>query len=67
MIILTDYPKIKTIPANLRGLSNEELLRIKNQMDSLMMNIGHYEAGGYFLEYSDKDVEAELQFRSLGR
>jgi hypothetical protein len=62
-IILTDWPKLKYIEANYRGLETEHLQKLNQQMFHLMMCGLTDEAGGYAIGYNYKEVEKELKFR----
>lgn len=62
-IILTDYPKTKSIKANVRGLTTEELHKWDKQLFHLMMCSMSEVAGGYCIEFDYKDIMAELKWR----
>jgi hypothetical protein len=62
-IILTDWPKVKHIEANYRGVETEYLVKIHKDMFHLMMTFHAETAGGYGIEYGYKEVAAELNFR----
>jgi hypothetical protein len=66
-IILTDWPKLETINANLRGIETEKLLQILDQTEHLMMDYETEEAGGYRILYHTKKIEEELKFRKAAR
>lgn len=62
-IILTDYPKLKHISANLRGVATEKLLKLRDQLFSTMMSFTDEEAGGYAIFYDAIEIVKELEFR----
>jgi hypothetical protein len=62
-VILTDWPKLKHIPANLRGVETEKLLALRDKMFPLMMMGDTEVAGGYAIEFDAHAVEEELKFR----
>ena len=64
-IILTDWPKFKTIPANMRGITTERLLDIRNQLFHSMMDETSETVGGYHIFCSAKAIEKELKFRKV--
>jgi hypothetical protein len=64
-IILTDYPKAKHIEAHYRGISTERLLEILEGNFSMMMDYTNEEQGGYYIEYRNEGIEAELKFRKV--
>jgi len=62
-IILTDWPKLKSLSANMRGVETETLQRINVEMFHLMMGGQTEVAGGYAIWYDSDKVEEELKFR----
>lgn len=66
-IILTDWPKVERINANLRGVTTEKLLEIRDQMFHLMMGTHAEEAGGYVIFYDCEKLDDELKFRGVER
>jgi hypothetical protein len=62
-IILTDWPKPKSIIAHVRGVETEKLQQINQDLFHSMM-FSHSElAGGYSIIYYADEIEKELKFR----
>lgn len=64
-IILTDYPKMKHIDANLRGVSTERLLALDRKLSHTMMLSHDEECGGYIICFDYKAIKEELRFRGV--
>lgn len=64
-IILTDYPKVKHIEANYRGMETERLLELRESMFRMMMGYWFEEGGGYVMNIDRKEIEEELKFRNV--
>ena len=65
MIVLTDYPKLKHIRANYRGLETKKLLEKHKEMFHIMMSSTFEVAGGYAIGYDTEGIERELAFRNV--
>ena len=64
-IILTDYPKLKTINANLRGIPTERLVEVYKQLFHTMTDVWTETAAGYLIEYNSTQIEKELKYRKV--
>lgn len=64
-IILTDYPKVKHIEANYRGMETERLLELRESMFRMMMGYWFEEGGGYVMNIDREEIEEELKFRNV--
>jgi hypothetical protein len=62
-IILTDWPKPKSIIAHVRGVETEKLQQINQDMFHFMMCSHTESAGGYSITYYADEIKAELKFR----
>ena len=62
-IILTDYPKLKGITANVRGMETERLVEIHKELFHTMMTATTETAGGYAVHIEYLDVGKELAYR----
>lgn len=68
MIVLTDYPKLKQIDANYRGMETEKLLEVRKTMfHSMMCSWSEEPVGGWVVNYDPKEIEKELDFRKVKR
>lgn len=66
-IVLTDYPKVRHIDANYRGMETEELLKLLDTMFHLMMpcwTVGEV-VGGWSIRCDPEGVRKELEFRKV--
>lgn len=66
-IILTDWPKTRHAKANLRGMETDDLFDKGKNLFHGMMTFGSDFAGGYYLDYTLKEIEEELKFRKDAR
>jgi hypothetical protein len=64
-IILTDWPKPKSIEANYRGVETEKLLSLRLSMFHTMMSTTSEVTCGYVIYFRDDKVEEELKFRKV--
>ena len=64
-IILTDWPKLKYIEANLRGVETERLVELYWENFHLMMSGHTEEAGGYAINFDSREIVKELEFRKV--
>jgi hypothetical protein len=68
-IILTDDPKLNyqkyigRIPANLPGMSAEELIDLRDQTFHLMLPTADIYAGGYVMHLTIEQIDEELKRR----
>lgn len=62
-IILTDWPKTKSIEAHYRGCETDHLHKMHEQMFHLMMGAVSDSEGGYVITYYQEGVMKELEFR----
>jgi hypothetical protein len=64
-ITLTDYPQLKTIEANYRGVETEKLINWHKHLRLFMMTFGGEQACGYNIVYDFQAVRRELNFRNV--
>jgi hypothetical protein len=62
-IILTDWPKMKHMEANYRGMETEDLLKYRSRIYHLMMMDDSETAGGWVVNINIEGVVDELKFR----
>ncbi len=63
-IVLTDWPKFKHMDANYRGMETERLLKLRDELFHLMLDVAE-QAGGWVVHIDPKGIDEELKFRGV--